>query len=243
VVLALTAWAVYIGDRLLDAWAGMQSPPRHRLRERHHFHWQHRWILASVAVAAATAATWFVVMRLPARARVPDTALVAATLVYFSGVHSRGRIRRLEWLLSAFSSRAFLIGMLFTAGCLLPAASQVAPGASAPLVRLMALPAIFFAALAWLNCYAIGRWESTASGSAENGVMGKAGLLAAMGALLAVFLGPTSSRVGWLMAAGTASALLFVLLEHMRGRMTTLALRATADLVLLMPAFLLIFSE
>ena len=237
-VLALIVWAVYVGDRLLDAWAGMQSPPLHLLRERHLFHWRYRRILVPVALAAAAAAAAFVVMCLPARARVPDTALAAATLVYFSGVHSRGRIRLVEWLLSAFSSRSFLIGVLFTAGCLLPVAAQVPPGAFVSCARLLALPAAFFAALAWLNCHAIGRWESAAPVPA-NGIADKAGLVAAAGAGLALLAGATAPSIGWLMAAGTASALLLVLLEHMRGRLTALALRAAADLVLLTPVFLL----
>lgn len=237
-VLALIVWAVYVGDRLLDARAGMQSPPLHLLRERHYFHWRYRRILMPVAGAAAAAAAALVAMCLPARARVPDTALAAATLVYFSGVHSRGRIRPVEWLLSAFSSRAFLIGVLFTAGCLLPAAAQVAPGTSGSLVRVLALPAVFFAVLAWLNCHAIGRWESAAPVLA-NGVARKAGVVAAAGAGLALLAGAAAPAVGWLMAAGTASALLIVLLEYLRGRLTPLALRAAADLVLLTPAFLL----
>ena len=196
-----------------------------------------------VAVAAAASAAVVIAMRLPARARVPDTALAAATLVYFSGVHSRGRIRPVEWLLSTFSSRTFLIGVLFTAGCLLPAASQVAPGASVPVARYLVVPAMFFAALAWLNCHAIGRWELAPFEEAQNGIVAKAGLMAAAGIALALFVGATASRIGWLVAAGASSAVLFVLLERMRGRLTPLALRAAADLVLLTPALLLLFDK
>ena len=241
-VLALIAWAMYIGDRLLDARAGMQSPPMHRMRERHHFHWHYRRILLPVALAAAVLAALVIVMRLPARARMPDTALAAATLAYFSGIHSRGRIRPVEWLLSTFSSRAFLIGVLFTAGCLLPAASQVAPAASVPVARVLAWPAVFFAALAWLNCHAIGHWESARSERAPTGIVGKAGLVAATGFALAFLMGGTAPRIGGLVIAGTGSALLLALLERMRTRLTPLALRAAADLVLLTPAILLLFG-
>lgn len=241
-VLALIAWAVYIGDRLLDARAGMQSPPMHRMRERHHFHWRYRRILIPVALAAAGVAAVVIMMRLPAGARMPDTALAAATLAYFSGVHSRGRIRPMAWLLSTFSSRAFLIGVLFTAGCLLPAASQAAPAASVPVVRVLAFPAMFFAAIAWLNCHAIGIWESARSDRAPNGIAGKAGLVAASGFALAMVMGATAPRLGWLMCTGAASAVFLVLLERLRRRLTPLALRAAADLVLLTPAFLLLFG-
>lgn len=239
VVLALIAWAVYIGDRLLDARAGMQSPPLHELRERHYFHWRYRRFLGPAALAAAAAAMAFVATRLPAQARMPDTAVAAATLVYFSGVHSRGRLRIVERLLCAFSSRALWIGVLFTAGCLLPAASQISAGLSAPVARLLLCPALFFAALGWLNCYAIGRWESASMRSSRNGVMGKAGLVAGAGVTVALLLGSTAPRVAWLLVAGASSALLLAGLERMRGRMTPLALRAAADVVLLTPAFLL----
>jgi len=242
VALALIVWAVYVGDRLLDARAGMQSPPLHRLRERHYFHWRYRRILMPAALAAAAAAAALVARCLPARARVPDSALAAATLVYFSGVHSRGRMRPVEWLLSACSSRACLIGVLFTAGCMLPAASQVPGGTLGWYARLLLLPAMYFAALAWLNCYAIGRWESAAP-ILVNGVAGKGGLVGAAGVALALLAGAGAPSVGWLMAAGTASALLIVLLERARGRLTPLALRAAADLVLLTPVLLLMFGR
>jgi hypothetical protein len=232
---------VYIGDRLLDARAGMQSPPRHRLRDRHYFHWRYRWILGCVAMAAAAAASGLVLTRWPADARIPDSALAAATLAYFSGLHSRARLWRcVERLLAPFSSRAFVTGFLFTAGCLLPAASEVPPGASAPLIRLLGLPALFFASLAWLNCQAIGQWESDCGCGRHNGIVRKAGLLAFSGVLLAMGIGPATPRAASLLAAGALSALLLALLECIRGRLTPLALRAAADLVLLTPVLLLV---
>src|SRR5438045_1342064 len=94
--LALITWAVYIGDRLLDARAGMQSPPRHILRDRHEFHWRYRRMFALLGVGAAAAAIRIIATRFPVAARVPDSAVAAATLAYFSGVHSRtGVLHRL----------------------------------------------------------------------------------------------------------------------------------------------------
>jgi hypothetical protein len=55
-LLALTAWAVYIGDRLLDARAAIRSGETHRLRERHFFHHRHRRVFGVLAVAASCAA-------------------------------------------------------------------------------------------------------------------------------------------------------------------------------------------
>lgn len=240
VALALIAWAVYIADRLLDARAGMQSPPLHVLRERHYFHWRYWRFLAPGGVLAALAAAAMVLTRLPAAARVPDTALATATLAYFSGIHSRRRISpALQALLLPLSSRAFLIGILFTAGCLLPLVSQV-PGLA--IVRVLAIPASFFAVLAWLNCCAIAQWESSDPIRLSKGMVRKAGLLAATGALLALFEAITEPRSALLIAAGTTSALLLALLDRVRHRLTPLAVRAAADLVLLTPALLLVLE-
>src|SRR5262249_35249583 len=113
--LALITWAIYVGDRLLDAWAGMQLPPLHHLRDRPFFQWRHRKLLAPAAFAASVIAAALIIARLPAGARVSDSAVAVATLAYFSGVHSRGRWwRLLERLLSWLSARAILIGVLFS---------------------------------------------------------------------------------------------------------------------------------
>jgi len=242
VALALITWAVYIADRLLDARAGMQSPPRHLLRERHYFHWRYRRVLAPIGLLAATAAAPLVITRLPAAARLPDSALAAATLVYFSGVHARLRIfPDIRRLALPFRSRAFLIGAIFTAACLLPVASQMAHTRTLPAAGPLASPALFFGVLAWLNCRAIGRWESAPEFSLEanDGPLTCAWMVAIAGALLALCLAGAEPRASMLVAAGTASALLLGVLDRFRNRLTPMALRAAADLVLLTPALLL----
>jgi hypothetical protein len=240
-LLALVAWSVYIGDRLLDARAGMCTPPRHQMRDRHYFHWRYRRILAPLALVAACASLWIVLTRVPAAARVPDSAVAAATLAYFSGIHSRRRLpSRLTRLLSPLLSRPVLIAVLFTAGCLLPVLSQTAgrdptglPG------RLLLIPALFFAALGWLNCQAIAQWESN-SRAPSNPVQPIAFLVAVVGVFLALALFSSQPRFSGLVIAGAASALLLALLDRFRTRLTPLALRAAADLVLLTPVFLLL---
>lgn len=240
-LLALAAWAIYIGDRLLDARAGMCTPPKHQLRDRHYFHWRHRFILAPLAVLAATASLWIVVTCMPAAARVPDSAIAAATLAYFSSVHSRRRLPNcLARFLHPLLSRAVLIGVLFTAGCLLPVWSQVALREAPGLVeRLLLLPALFFAALGWLNCHAIAQWESN-RGAHSKRVQSIACLVGFLGVCLALLLAWNEPRSAALIAAGAASALLLALLDRFRGRLTPLGIRASADLVLLAPALLLI---
>jgi hypothetical protein len=240
-LLALVAWAVYIGDRLLDARAGMCTPPKHQMRDRHYFHWRHRRILAPLALVAACASLWIVLTRVPPAARVPDSAVAAATLAYFSGIHSRRRLpSRLAHVLSPLISRPVLIGILFTAGCLLPVWSQAGGRATPDLVeRLLLIPALFFAALGWLNCHAIAQWESDPRAPSKP-VQPIALLVAGAGVFLALVLPSNQPRFSALVIAGAASGLLLALLDRFRTRLTPVGLRAGADLVLLAPVFLLI---
>ncbi len=63
-------------------------------------------------------------------------------------------------------------------------------------------------------------------------------LVAFAGMLLAAIAGAGHSHSAALLTAGAVSALLLALLDRMRTRMTPLALRAAADLVLLTPLVL-----
>ena len=237
-ILALMTWAIYVGDRLLDAWAGMKDPPLHHVRDRHIFHWRHRSILVPAALAASALAAALVIQTVPAGTRVSDSAVAAATLAYFSGVHSRGKfLRWLTSILSRLSARATSIGLLFTAGCLLPAISQSSPASFLSIEQGTAF--MYFAAVAWLNCYAIGRWESIPTARSGRQVTFRAVLLGAIGTLLAVSLA-AAPRLACLVAASAASAFCFVLLERMRTRLSPVVLRAGADLVLLTPSLLLL---
>lgn len=233
-LLALVTWAVYIGDRLLDARAGLRSAALDRLRERHLFHWRHRRILAPLAVFAAAAAATIILTLMPATLRRHDSVLAAAAFAYFSGVHSRQKPP--SWL-APLLSKEFLVGLLFTAGCAIPALSQVPSDIEtiqqvAPVFAAIA----FFVALAWLNCRAIESWESRktcARISISGCVLGVAGLE------LAAVLMPIQFRVAALLTTGAGAAFLLSLLDCRRRHFTSVALRAAADLVLLTPIFLL----
>ncbi len=272
-LLALVTWSVYVADRLLDARAGLREPARHTLRERHRFHWRCRRALVPMAIAAACAAVGIILAFMPPMARARDSVLAAAALAYFSGVHSGHNARQfpLQWP-RAFPGKEFLVGVLFTAGCVLPAWRRPhAPAAPGSSVWVFWIPAIFFAALAWLNCSCIARWESTNQppGSRNKsvilsepalrrarcvGVEGPACCddrssrslqsialaLAAIGLVLCLLAAASAHpRPATLLAAGATSAMLLALLDRTRARMTPLALRAAADLVLLTPLALI----
>ena len=127
----------------------------------------------------------------------------------------------------------------------LPALTRISAHAGAPTLILLApllIPVGFFALLAWLNCHAIDRWEADPHSAATQRVLPFAALLALAGLLLAALLLNTQPRSAALLATGSAAALLLALLHKLHTRLTPIALRAAADLVLLTPVFLLAFK-
>lgn len=226
-LLALVAWTVYVGDRLLDARANLRRGDLDQLCERHYFHWRHRYVLVPLAAGTALAAASIIWIAMPRGALAPNTMLGAAAFAYFSGVHARRKLPRLL-------TKEFLVGVIFTAACALPAWLRM----RAPVAPLWAFGGVaaYFGALAWLNCYAIAQWESGRAELARLARVRRLGAaLALAGLLLACFVTPADARAGALLVAGAASALLLALLDRERDRLTPLALRALADFVLLTP--------
>ena len=224
VLLAIGTWVVYVGDRLLDARAAFRSGNLGALRERHFFHWRHRRVLAPFACCAAVTAAGIVLSLMPSASRERNSVLAFAALAYFSGVHvPRVRPKTLA------PSKELIVGVLFTAGCAYPVFARIhaAAGSLWPLLLLT----VFFAALAWLNCTAIDRWESAEC----TGVSSAAFALATFGLLAALGFFLHQSRISALILAGSASAALLGLLDLRRCRITPLTLRCAADLVLLTP--------
>ena len=115
-----------------------------------------------MAIAAACVAAGIILAFMPPMGRARDSVLAAAALAYFSSVHSSRNAGQfpLRWARS-FPGKEFLVGVLFTAGCVLPAWHR--PNAlAAPVSTIWTfwIPAVYFAALAWLNCSCIAEWES-----------------------------------------------------------------------------------
>jgi hypothetical protein len=232
-LLALAAWAVYVADRLLDARTAARTANFLSLRERHRFHHRHRRLLAPLAIAAALAAACIVFTLMPAPTRERNSALAAAALAYFTRIHSASRfpLRRLSGS-SRFFKKELLVGLLFTTACVLPALNGTAE-AGAKLLPLSAVAA-FFAMLAWLNCHAIDRWENLEPAQ-RSSIFPQACFLAVAGVALAAILSSAHPRSAALLLTAAASSLLLGLLDRLRARLTPLALRVAADLVLLTP--------
>jgi hypothetical protein len=256
-VLALTVWCAYVCDRLLDARSGLHSPrgaTQSGLLERHFFHWRHRRLLAPLAVVAACVAGAAAVTLLQTFVRERGLVLAAAAMVYFSGVHAAPRVRNRRLAHSWPVSKELPVAVLFTAGCILPAWSRLHASGARDFSRWWFwFPAVYFAGLAWLNCSSIARWECSDEHSSnrfdregrtysehtrQRTNLFAALLVALAGTLLAAIASASHPRAGALIAAGAASALLLALVDCMRTRLTPLALRAAADLVLLTPILL-----
>ena len=231
-LLALVTWTIYVGDRLLDA-SRLRGGDVSQLRQRHLFHWRYRRILLPVAFTTAVIAAGIFFVRLPVVSRERDSVLAAAALAYFSGVH----VRPLPPAVTSRITKEFLVGTFFVAGCALPMLTRlrlVDPewNSLAPLLAML----IFFAALGWLNCYAIDCWEC----GCTRAVFARGLGLTITGLTLTVVLAPGHAGSAAMVGAGSLSALLLTILDRNRARLTPLALRLAADLVLLTPGVLLL---
>ncbi len=140
-VLALTVWAIYLGDRLLDA----RDPSAACETARHAFSRRHArplWLLTGIVLLLD-----FLLVCLELRPAVFRNGLwpLAAVLLYLATLHSR-RLR---------IPKELIIAILFTAGTFL-----IAWTASPDPWHQLGPPAAAFFGLCLLNLLAIERWEA-----------------------------------------------------------------------------------
>jgi hypothetical protein len=168
---------------------------------------------------------------MPAAIRDRDSVLAAAALVYFSGVHSAARLP--IWLRNLVS-KELLVGLLFTAGSVAPAIARV-HFVDWPLRACSAI----FVLLAWANCSAIERWESSRMSS---GVLKRTIVLALVCIAASAALAFLNWRLSALACLAGISALLLSWLDRRRTAISPLTLRALADLALLTPLLAVLFG-
>ncbi len=228
--LGLGTWAIYLGDRLMDARRALAP-----LRERHWFHWRHRSILAPVAVISLLLALSLVLREMPAPIRERNSVLALAALVYFTAIHSRRRTAEAAATGGTRSTprlpltKETLVGLIFALVCAAPAATRSAHG-----LALLVAPVAGCFLLAWLNCWLIEHWD----GGVSVGVtlpLTLSGLALAAAAVAVALQGQTA---GAFLAALGLSALALAWLDQKQARLEPLHLRAAADLVLLTPLLL-----
>jgi hypothetical protein len=225
--LFLTAWLIYLGDRLADS-ASLEPAGPQSLRQQ--FCRRHRatWISMIALVAGFDAYTIW-------RTTALETILVGAVvgglaLVYLVLNHPLGLIWR------SLPAKELVIGLLFAAGtlvALLPVLKSVTLG--------LAALAVFFAALCALNCISIARWEhdldraqgKVSIATRHPGIARHSGLMALSLGVAAFVMAIISPSAAPLLACVGGSAFLLALLNSQPGDTDRRA--ALADLVLLTP--------
>lgn len=235
IVLASGTWGVYLLDRILDARSALLTNQPSQLRLRHIFHWRMRRLLFPLAILLVIIAISLAIAEMPPTARLRNSFLMAAALAYFLGVHARAvglATAKFAWLKNF---KELFVAMIFTAACVLPTFARI------QIPSALVLSALLFAALAWLNCHAIQIWESRTS-SAVNSILLAAILLGALAIFTSWFAAQSDARFPALDLAVALSALLFVLLQINKQHFSSLSLRIAADLALLTPLPLLLWS-
>jgi hypothetical protein len=155
-------WLLYVADRILD---GLR--PTARLRDRHVFYIRHRAAVLAAAIPVSIFLAWLCFAHMLPAARRDDLILFAAAAAYFFLVHLRGRS------IERWFPKELVVALIFASATAVPAyvritlrpeptsvfhATPIANHFSAVL-RLLAT---LFAALCWLNCVAIEKWETLA---------------------------------------------------------------------------------
>lgn len=237
-ILALGTWLIYVADRILD---GYRLCPGTRLHERHLFHARHRVAFLCAAVVVCGILVWLIVEKMFPGARREDAFLFLLSLLYLFFVHKPAGKNR-SWL-----PKELAVGVVFAAATAVPAWSRIESG------RLTLLPAVaLFAALCWLNCIAIERWENefVPDGFASSNVTTlwaaqhlrpAAIILAAISGLMCAITGARSLPVALVYAAAVCSCSVFVIVDRKKESFSAIYLRILADLALLTPLFVLPF--
>lgn len=186
-----------------------------------------------LALASGAAAIFIICEWMPRSIRENDSLLAAASLAYFARVHSKR---------AAFApfSKEFLVGVIFTIGCVLPTWSRAQFSSTASLWPLLTATAAF-GFLAWLNCVAIDCWESRDSRGHSIAQLGTS-LCLAFSICALLLLCEHHPRMAYLLVCASISALLLGLFDRYRDRLTPVTLRSAADMVLLTPALPLVFA-
>jgi hypothetical protein len=231
--LFLTAWLIYLGDRLADS-ATIEANGPQSLRQQ--FCRRHRriWIVTVALVASVDA---YVIWRTTAlETLLAGAAVGGLALIYLVLNHPLGLIWR------SLPAKELAIGVLFAAGtlvALLPGLKNAAIG--------FPISATFFAVLCALNCISIARWEcgldraqGKVSIATRHPRIARASGLIALLLGVAVFVMATVFHLAApLFACLSVSALLLSWLNSVP--MDVDRRTALADLVLLTPIIPLIF--
>ena len=246
-------WLLYIADRVLD---GLR--PTARLRERHLFYIRQRAAVLAAAMPVTVLLAWLVFAHMLPAARRDDLAIFAVTAAYFCCVHLRGK------KIERWFPKELIVALIFASAAAVPAYARLTPTAvhataiANQSTAVLPILATLFAALCWLNCIAIEKWEQSSDldgpahprlshdppdqisdttrwGQQHLRAISVAITLAAICA--AAFLLPSYPFAGELCFAASLSSALFLALD--RAPLSAFHLRIAADAALLTPLLLL----
>jgi hypothetical protein len=239
-ILFAGTWLLYVADRILDGLRLGRGPARSaaiaRLRDRHFFYIRHRTAVLGVAIPVAAIVIWLVCTRMTPAVRMADAVIFAVACNYFCLVHlPHGGS---EWRFP----KELMVALVFAAATVVPAWTRLGRHH-----RALILLAALFAALCWLNCMAIEKWEQdsdspTMDATTRWGQKNLHSISAAVGAsailIAGYFLCVGNIPVAGLCLAMALSADLFLVLD--RSRLSKFHLRIAADAALLTPLILLL---
>ena len=231
IVLSLVVWCIYVSDRVFD---GLKPTNQRVLRERHVFCAKHRWALTWLMVLAAAAVLWVTADFLAPMEVSAGMKLAAIIGAYMATIHAgHGSMARLV-------PKEIAVGILFAVGTTLPAWSRLSEFSWDEWI-----PFGLFAVLCSLNCLAIECWEnerrypdwfqsrSPVIRWAETRINQLAAALAAS-AFAVILVRRHPGPFGSGLLAISLAALLILLLNRHRNRLSGRALRVLADATLVL---------
>ncbi len=239
-LLGLGTWLLYVGDRILDGLRQRQGEP---LRDRHRFHARHRTAFLWTASLLILLLVWAVLTRMRPEALRDDSWIALFTFLYLFVVHRKANP------LPANAPRLpkeLAVAALFAAATAVPAWSRLGGGGdSVGLGKEQLAPAVLsFAALCWINCVGIEKWETSdpppARGNPHATTLWAGVHLRSIVTMIALFfiaaalLAPSRGLMAVYLAALLSSGLLFAL-DARSAHLSPLHLRIAADAALLTP--------
>lgn len=234
VALFLTAWLIYLADRLADASSLQPGSPRSLRQE---FCLRHREIWISALLLVGGFDLYVIWRSIAAGTFFAGSVVGILALIYLAMNHPRGLVWR------SLPAKEVAIGLLFTAGTLV----ALLPGLSAVTISFAAA-GLAFACICSFNCIGIACWEreldqaqgKVSFATCHPGVDRQVRTICA-GLALASLAGAIIDRpVAPIFGCVGASALLLVVLDLLPSTVGEDQRTALADLVLLTPIIPLI---
>lgn len=206
--LAASVWCIYLTDRCLDARRGVLDADRHRAAAR----WPLIFACAAALAGSLAAAT---AVQLPVRYLQQGAVIVLGVTAYLILIHVvAGKLR------SLLGAKELLVAVGFAAGVSVPLSVDGQPSNRW-------LPGVVaFAAVCWLNCRLIERWESAGSDSLTS-----AWPDSFLGGILLIACLDLPAVIGMAIGGSTLGLLAIHVICRHRPR----AARVLADVVLLSP--------